>query len=427
MFKKIFLFLLLSFCFVLKAFSNDLNQGDYSQNLDIISLNSSPSNSSSSSSISTSISTSNSSLLKATITRENNSEITDKIESESSKTNNKSNNETNNETNNGTKIDDSLSDNKKTNDKELSATLSVQKLALERAKRDYENVLQGKDEKLALSARNTLIYEYEKTIPLVCMPNFFKELSYNPNESSKDCQTLTDDALSIYPYSPIALCAKYGYEDRKCVESFEHIVISNSNPKNDDNTLSDLSKFLDKIDNIKISKLKDDFTKARNIYNLKITTKNFMNVIAISDQIVKAICNSTTESYSDKCQTCKNTEDELNIEKIDFFADIRSDLDKLKKEHSDLTKKEEPQINVKQVDKIIHVSKDCQNFLEEVSRFEPNYPSSICKLKGPYSPSCLNALKAWGPYVKSKYTFELRERKQRTKKEPIGQNSFESF
>lgn len=319
------------------------------------------------------------------------------------------------------KQDSTLSSLEKT-DKEsqtdIDTSVSVQELAIMKSKRDYENILKTGDKKSIHNARNTLIDEYEKTIPIVCMPNFYKEQKYEPNSNNNKCTELVNELLLIYPYSPIALCAKYGYNDPKCIESYTHIEISNSiPPKNEEKELPELSAFLEKIETLKMPKLEEMLLKSQEIYKTNNTTRNLLNVIAISDKIVNNLCDKNEEHYTDKCTTCKETNDPA-IEMMDFFADLKKD----QKNNNKSSEKEK----IKQVDKILYISKDCQDFLNRISQIEPKYPSTICEFHGKYSPTCLNALKAWTLYIKSKYAIENKERNidKKTKTDP---NAFESF
>lgn len=319
-------------------------------------------------------------------------------------------------------------------DDELDASKSVQEFAIAKAKRNFEGALSVKDEQAILKARAELISEYEKSIPLVCMPNFYKEASYEVDNDNTKCQSQVDELLKIYPFSPIALCAKYGYRDKNCLEAYLHIVVSNSFPKNNEKKeLPELTEIFKKLDNAKLPKLKDDYEKAKRTYTLKNNTRNFMSVILAADKVVNILCSNKMESYSTSCSTCKKEEEKVDLNDLDLFADIKKDLgiEDLKKDIKKLNDNKDKDsdtngIQASKVDKIIYITQDCQNFLHDVSNFEPRYPSSVCILHGAYSPKCLSAIRAWPLYIKSKYAIEHKNNKPKTE-ETKDNTAFESF
>ena len=302
----------------------------------------------------------------------------------------------------------------------------VQELTISKAKSEYEELLKTNNEELILNAKNTLLNELEKTIPLVCMPKFHKELDYTPNKENEKCESLINDLLKIYPYSPIGLCAKFGYNNEKCKEAYSHIIISSGSPSKskEKKEIPELKEFFKSIDSIKIPKLKDDYVKAKQLYNSQNTTSNFLKVISIGDKIVRNLCRDKKEEYSDKCATC-NEKNKIKLNPLNLFSDIKNLTKNENKEDEDKPSNDDKKI--KQVDKIIYLSSDCQDFLNDISEFEPKYPSSICEQSGIYSPKCLEALKAWPLYIKSKYDMENNNKKPVEVKPTTDPNAFESF
>lgn len=300
--------------------------------------------------------------------------------------------------------------------------VKVQELSVAKAKSDYTNSLKTNDKDIISNAKKVLLNELEKTVPLICMPNFHKDLNYKPDPQNTKCEDIVKELLALYPYSPIGLCAKYGYKDKRCIDGYSHIIISNAkeSSSNDKKEIPELKDFFKKIDNIKIPKLKTDYFNAKNLYKTKNSINNFMKVISIGDKIVRNLCREKRERYSDKCITCKN-QNNLELGDFDIFNTI-SDEEKSKSK-----KNEDTNQNLKQVDKIIYLSRDCQDFLKEISSFEETYPSSICEQNGIYSPKCLDALRVWPQYIKSKYSLENNNRKPVEMKPTTDPNAFESF
>ena len=298
----------------------------------------------------------------------------------------------------------------------------VQELAITKAKNDYDTLLKTDNNESILNARNSLINELEKTIPLLCMPKFHKDLEYIPNKENEKCEKIIEELLNIYPYSPIGICAKFGYNDTKCKEAYSHVIVSKDlvSESNAKKEIPELKEFFQSIDSIKIPKLKDDFAKAKELYRSQNTTNNLLKVISIGDKIVRNLCRDKKEEYSNKCTTCKEKK-EFKIKSLSLFGD---DKDTTKDEESESS---DNNLKIQQVDKIIYLSKACQDFLEDISEFEPKYPSSICEKSGIYSPSCLEALKAWPLYIKSKYAMENNSKKVVEIKPTTDPNAFESF
>lgn len=298
-----------------------------------------------------------------------------------------------------------------------NTNLSVKTLAVTTAEREYK--LNN-----SIKNRNILLLNYERLIELVCFKNFYKELNYDSNTASNECKNVIKKTLDIYPFSATAICANVGYKDKRCQEAYKHIIVSNSSIKKDekDTGISELNDFFKKIDEVKVPQIQDALKKAHLRYSKTKKTADLMAIIALNDKMIRYVCDKIEFSYSNECETCKEEKNDMGkINNIDFFAGI-----KVEDSEKNLRNKDKENILTKKIDKIIHLSKDCEEFLKSTSNFEPKYPNPICKQKGEYSPDCLNALINWKKYISEKYQNERQVKKNR-QVAPQNTEIFESF
>ncbi len=291
-----------------------------------------------------------------------------------------------------------------------NTNLSVKQLAIVAAEREYKN-------NKTIENRNKLLLNYEKLIELTCMKDFYKNLGYNKDATSKECKEVVEKTLKLYPYSPIATCASVGFDDKKCLDAYKHVTTSNysSNKSDKNDIVPELDEFFNKIEKARLPKIETALKSAHLKYSKTKKTADLMTIISLNDQMIRYVCADMHSSYSNDCKTCNDEENK--IKNIDFFAGI--DTNKKDKKNQEKTSEI--------VDRIIYLSDDCEDFLESTSKFEPMYPNPICKEKGEYSPSCLTALINWKKYIIGKYKAEKDAKKDvkimPQQNEPI----FESF
>lgn len=266
--------------------------------------------------------------------------------------------------------------------------VSLQMIDLYRAQDEYKKKKTKKN-------KFKLVVAYENVLPKTCIPNIYKDLTFEKENFSKECLEMIKETKDLYKHSPIVACLENGYASKECKEAYTHVVLVDrydEEEKENKDESSDVNDFFEKLDQGKIPALKDALNKAIGDYRVTSTVKNYLNAMSAANKLAKNVCQNIKYFYSDTCMTCNG--DNHKIGNLDFFGTKEKEDTKEYKDIEEETEKIEDKED-KIFDKNIFIPEDCKEFLSDMKNFEPKYPNIVCLKEDPFSPLCLKAVKVY--------------------------------
>ncbi len=235
--------------------------------------------------------------------------------------------------------------------------------------------------------RLELVVAYEKMLGRVCMPKLLINKSYQPDPKNNECQDLINKVLSLYPHSPVAICARDGMLADSCKDAFVNQTFTTIKDDSRKPTIPDLDLQLDALRSDDDDKeLKEDWKQALGAYQKESTQENLVFTAHKLISLIKHNCNLVRISYQ---REDKNGGDKqlgpLGMELPDNLGE----------------KSEIASEDVAVFIRTVAVTNRCEQTIEDALKFDPYFPAAVCLKSTLTSPACLNAHKKWTSKVKA--------------------------
>lgn len=210
-----------------------------------------------------------------------------------------------------------------------------------------------------LKSRSELLLAYERLIGPVCMATAHKDLEYPGNDPvNTDCSDLITKAETLFPKSPVIICAKSGFENPEC------LALTKNQPRG------------------RIDFKAADSDSGKPLFDLeaKLQHSSVEPQLKAIDEGLSKIENDDKLSDEEKIKRFRRV--------YSFGIDLACRLFRVRLD----------QIGGSNEDPILKrtrlVTEECDSLINRAEREVPNIPAIACARYGYYSPNCIDSIKA---------------------------------
>lgn len=271
-----------------------------------------------------------------------------------------------------------------------------------------------------------LLTAYEDLAGLQCMPDLFQTLQHAPLHSPRplpeECVGTLGKLEALDPTNSVAACSRYGVDTQQCRDAFAQQSISNysaSGSQGDANQKLGAQKELEaKLDGsrnrVDVSRLGSEYQALLIRRKGSADTEFKTKALPVLYQLLQFTCKVTKTEYPDA--TARLLQEDAGSKRgaaalTSLSAALSGDaptpaapppptprgsgrgLDTVVSAISE--KLNTPIESTKKITRVRVLSEECSRWIDTALAADPGYPPAICARESRFSPSCIEALRAY--------------------------------
>lgn len=261
--------------------------------------------------------------------------------------------------------------------------------------------------------RAMVIDAYQGLVIRECYSQVYRNLTLTP-PGSVLCQSFVAKLLQFEPQNPLAVCAREGFDSSGCRMAYRGQTFRSFSERSDD---TELDQVLDlKRNEAELQQLQNIISSARTDYEVHQDAESRQKLISQMEHGIEKACRSITEAPIEE-----NDDGRAWLKKYPELEQIVSGQESSTTQSNSLANMIEPTSPPEAVvsptpterpyagflkeispespatkvetTRYRNASPYCYGFVSQLLEFEPMHPRATCLRDGPYSPSCLLAVK----------------------------------